>query len=1032
MASPEIVQADLSATLKRRRGLVCWSLGVATLCAISLLHTAIGADLSKEYGAECNPTGNPIGGGKGYTKLFTTGDFTVRTAEELLAALKKAKPGQVVYVAPDATIDLSGQGNVVVREGVTVAGSRGQNGSPGPLISVSKFGASKASFDFVFEARPGARITGLRIRGPGPGDQGVVPKEADSTGTAGVAARDKTEVDNCEISHFGYSGVHVDHGAAHVHHNFIHDIGAYPIILAHQAKPATLLEANIIHWVHHTISATGAPGTGYEARYNIVVLKRPFKAITPVPGRYGGHGFDVHAAVYQFPQHIASERISIHHNTMVDTGPYAFGVLIRGVPQDAAEIYNNWFSEADPSLGAQQLEPRGNFWVYNNVYGPKKKLVALPRECTPRIHFRQPPPPTFTHSPVTLSGDLALDLDATVVPGLQLRSVAVELDRVPIYSGAKAPASAQFVIDTRELSDGPHEIAVLAADTRGVRGQQRVFFKVSNAAAGQTSPPARLPVPAQSAMEKARSLLRERYKPDYEQANSAAQKGALARTLYSKAMGAAGWPAAQFVLFALARDIALRGEDLELALMAIDGTGERFQTEPFKEKVDVVRRMSREKMERASRRSLLEQSLELMRWAIDQDSFDLAEELGEIAQRQLGTVRDKPLLQALQARRSDLAQVRKAAGEIASIKEKLQAEPADPKANQELGRYLCLVRGQWAKGLPALARSGTPKLKTLAQGELAPPKDLAGQVALADGWFEMAGKEKGIASKQAQLRAAYWYAKALRQAQGPSSAQLRQRLHALAPTVNEALPKTIINQADGSLLVLIPAGQFLAGNPPFPVDLPAFYLGMYEATNAQYKRYIDATGQPAPEEKTSWSDRAEYAWIGRDHVPGEANFPIRAIPWDQADAYCRWAGLRLPTELEWEKGARGVEGRKFPWGSTWDATRCRNWSNIPGTAATQTCRVDDYPQGRSPWGLYNMAGNVWEWSSDWFDTDAYKRFQRGDLSLPRSSSQTPPVHTARGGSWENENENYFYCTGRRNLPVNLPVAGFRVARDIFP
>jgi formylglycine-generating enzyme required for sulfatase activity len=212
------------------------------------------------------------------------------------------------------------------------------------------------------------------------------------------------------------------------------------------------------------------------------------------------------------------------------------------------------------------------------------------------------------------------------------------------------------------------------------------------------------------------------------------------------------------------------------------------------------------------------------------------------------------------------------------------------------------------------------------------------------------------------------------------------------------------------------------------VYLDAFEIDKYEVTNVQYRRFLMATGRDGPRR---WESRYEHLllkgspdWDGDAYPPGEAMYPAAGIQWQDATAYCAWVGKRLPTEAEWEKAARGRDGRTYPWGDAWD----------PGGANTSDSGLQypepagSHPSGASPYGALDMAGNLWEWVSDLYDRQYYS-YASG--SNPAGPSSGTGERILRGGAWDSSADQArgSYRNATHFFGPNFRV-GFRCARSV--
>jgi formylglycine-generating enzyme required for sulfatase activity len=237
----------------------------------------------------------------------------------------------------------------------------------------------------------------------------------------------------------------------------------------------------------------------------------------------------------------------------------------------------------------------------------------------------------------------------------------------------------------------------------------------------------------------------------------------------------------------------------------------------------------------------------------------------------------------------------------------------------------------------------------------------------------------------------------------------------------------LTNPKDAAEMVWVPAGGFTMGGtegykdqePQRSVYLDGYWMYKYEVTVAQYRKFCEATKREMPE-------APRWGW--------KENHPMARVSWQDSADYAKWAGVALPTEAQWEKASRGTDGRTYPWGNDWDATKC---ANSVEAQLKSTKPIGSYPTGVSPYGCMDMAGNAWEWCADWYGPKYY-------ANAPTKNPTGPPAavkfkeagktyegtRVMRGGSWDFVYRDYFRCAHRASYdPTDrYALSGFRCAR----
>lgn len=358
------------------------------LCIVFLLGAPLSATADQTwveidgvtYGAKPDERG-PLGGGAGYTEIVTSGDVTVRTADDLVAALAAAEEGQVIFIPGDVEMDLTALIYVEdlileIPGGITLASDRGHNGSEGALIT-----SDALDTPIIMDVQgPDVRITGIRLRGPNAKQyldhhyrafSGGRDHEPDGLGAPerrahryyykfpvsnGIrTSHPRLRVDNCDLSAFGQAAVSLRNGEGHqIHHNFIHHCQYHGLGYGVSHNTASsVIEYNLFDANRHSIAGTGRSGSGYLARHNVEL------------GVASSHCFDMHGGRDRRDgTDVAGSFIEIHNNTFrANQTP----VVIRGVPEEECIVTRNWFPVHESA--SEVVRSDGRTEVVENAYG---------------------------------------------------------------------------------------------------------------------------------------------------------------------------------------------------------------------------------------------------------------------------------------------------------------------------------------------------------------------------------------------------------------------------------------------------------------------------------------------------------------------------------------------------------------------------------------------------------------------------------------------------------------------------------------
>ncbi len=523
-------------------------------------------------------------------------------------------------------------------------------------------------------------------------------------------------------------------------------------------------------------------------------------------------------------------------------------------------------------------------------------------------------------------------------------------------------------------------------------------------------------VPEAAKVGEAEAAYRKAFKP--EQAKTPQEKAKLARVLLDAAASSGAKDAELYVLLREARDLSVQGMDVKTAIEAVNARAGAFDVDGMGEKVDLFAKTT---VKVANAAVWSGAALDVAEEASEGDDYEAAVKLAARAEALARAANDRGLQETAKERGKELADLKRVADGLKGHFKALETKPDDPAANAAVGKFVSLVKGDWKRGLPMLAKGSEPAIKNLAEQELVNPTDPAAQAALGEAWASQAEKETPTYKPRARERAAEWLGRAIAGLTGIAKVSAEKKLASLGPVIGTKAQMTLdLGGGVRMEMVYIKPGTFTMGGTESPTEgwqaderpehkvtiTKGFYLGKYEVTQAQWEAVMGSNpskwkGPDLPVEQVSWED-----------CPGF----LKKLN-EKAKNSLKGRMASLPTEAQWEYACRAGTKTRWSFGDNDGALGEYAWHDK--NSGQQTHAVGQ--KKPNAWGLYDMHGNVWEWCQDW--NGPYAR-DAVDPTGPASGER----RCLRGGSWSLESK---HC--RVAFRASNPAAyrnsdnGFRVA-----